>query len=221
VSGSASSPVLPRADWYFDFISPFAYLQFKAMAKIRARLDVTPRPILFAAVLDHHGQKGPAEIPLKRRFSYRFVQWQADRLGVPLRFPPAHPFNPLAALRLAVAGGADWALIDAIFDHVWGQGLAGDSAEALSAIAARFDLDAATAIADTTAKERLRDHTAQAIAAGVFGVPTVAVGGELFWGQDATPMLMAYLDAPDLFQSEAMRRLDTLPVAVERRAARG
>jgi len=75
--------------WYFDFISPFAYLQWP---KVRALLDdreVVLRPIVLAAVLAARGQKGPAEIPGKREFTYRHVLWQARREGVTLRFPPA------------------------------------------------------------------------------------------------------------------------------------
>jgi 2-hydroxychromene-2-carboxylate isomerase len=213
--------VAPRpADWYFDFISPFAYLQFKSLPALRTRLALRPKPILFAALLDHYGHKGPAEIPQKRRFTYRFVQWQADRLGVPLRFPPAHPFNPLSALRLAIAGGNDWALIDAIFDRIWAQGERSDRAVDFSGIAARFGItDVDAALADARVKSELRANTEAAIAAGVFGVPTVAVDGELFWGQDATPMLLDYLDAAAVFSSAAMQGIDALPAAIQRKPA--
>jgi 2-hydroxychromene-2-carboxylate isomerase len=215
----AAGDAMPRpATWYFDFISPFAYLQFKAMAALRPRLALTPRPILFAALLDHYGHKGPAEIPQKRRFTYRFVQWQADRVGVPLRFPPEHPFNPLAALRLAVAGHCDWALIDAIFERIWVHGQRSDRASDFSELAARFGIaDVEMALADAGVKSALRANTEAAIAAGVFGVPTVAVDGELYWGQDATPMLLDHLDAKPVFSSVAMQRIDALPAAVERK----
>jgi 2-hydroxychromene-2-carboxylate isomerase len=206
------------ADWYFDFISPFAYLQLKALDPVHARLDLKPKPILFAALLEHHGHKGPAEIAEKRRFTFRFVQWQADQLGVPLKCPPAHPFNPLTALRLAIAGGGDWALIGAIFERIWAQGLPGDSAADFVELARHFGIDdVALAIADANVKAQLRANTDAAIARGVFGVPTVALDDELFWGQDATPMLLDYLDATPVFSSAAMRAIDTLPVAVERR----
>lgn len=208
---------LRPADWYFDFISPFAYLQFKSVPALRSRLALQPKPILFAALLDHYGHKGPAEILQKRRFTYRFVQWQAERLGVPLRFPPAHPFNPLAALRLAIAGGNDWGLIDAIFDRIWAQGERSDCGADLSDLAARFGIaDVDAALADATVKSALRANTEAAIAIGVFGVPTVAVDGELFWGQDATPMLMDYLDGSALFSSAAMQGIDALPAAIQR-----
>lgn len=56
------------ADWYFDFISPFAYLQFVRLGELAgARLRL--RPVLFAGLLQHWGQLGPAEIPAKRRCS--------------------------------------------------------------------------------------------------------------------------------------------------------
>ena len=105
--------------WYFDFISPFSYLQLDKVHEWRKRLDITPVPIAFGAVLKHNGQLGPAEIPGKRAFTYRFVQWQAEHAGIPLRFPPAHPFNPLAALRLCIAAHTTWDSVAAIFNHIW------------------------------------------------------------------------------------------------------
>ncbi|MDZ4813407.1 MAG: 2-hydroxychromene-2-carboxylate isomerase [Pseudomonadota bacterium] len=216
--GPASSDRRRAADWYFDFISPFAYLQLKALGPVRTQLALQPRPILFAALLDHHGHKGPAEIAQKRRFSYRFVQWQADRSGIELRFPPAHPFNPLAALRLAIAGGNNWALIEAIFERIWTQGLPAERAAHLADIAARFGIvDVDAALADATVKSTLRSNTDGAIAAGIFGVPTVAINGELFWGQDATPMLLDYLNDASIFASESMQRIEALPAAVVRK----
>ena len=131
------------ARWYFDFISPFSYLHWQ---KVKALPEaVVPVPIVFGAVLAACGQKGPAEIPGKREFTYRHVLWQARQEGVVLRFPPAHPFNPLAALRLCVAAGATPAAVDAIFDWIWKEGRAGDSAEALLPLADRLGIDAAAA----------------------------------------------------------------------------
>ena len=125
------------ARWYFDFISPFAYLQLPKMLALRERIAITPVPIALGAVLAHHGQLGPAEIKGKREFTYRFVQWQAERDGIALRFPPTHPFNPLAALRLCLAAGSTWEAVSAIYAHLWRDGLAGDTPEALAAWRAR------------------------------------------------------------------------------------
>lgn len=207
---------MATAVWYFDFISPFAYLQLPAMRTLHARIGVAPVPIVFGAVLAQHGQLGPAEIPGKREFTYRFVQWQAGRTGLPLRFPPAHPFNSLAALRLCLAAGGGWDAVQAIFDHVWRDGHAAgaDDLRELARSLGMDDVDAAIARADV--KEALRTNTQVAISAGVFGVPTLALGNELYWGNDATPMIEQRLADPALFDGAEYRRLANLPVGVER-----
>jgi len=198
--------------WYFDFISPFAYLQLPTILSLRGRLDIVPKPIVFGAVLKHHGQLGPAEIPRKREFTYRFVQWYAERAGVTLHFPPAHPFNSLAALRLCLAAGGDWASVSAIFEHLWRDGRSGSSADELGEVARALGVrDAAEALAGDAAKSALRSNTEAAIAAGVFGVPTLQIGDMLFWGNDATPMIEDWLAQPDRFRSGEYARIAALP----------
>jgi 2-hydroxychromene-2-carboxylate isomerase len=207
-----------NADWYFDFISPFSYLQLGKIQTLRERLEITPVPIVFGAVLKHHGQLGPAEIPGKREFTYRAVQWTAEREGVPFRFPPAHPFNPIAALRLAIAAGTTWPAISAIFEHIWKQGRAGDDANALADVGRDLGIDdVAAAIAREEVKAALRANTESALAVGVFGVPTLRIGAEFFWGNDATPMIQSWLDEPRRFADSEYRRIAQLPRAVERR----
>lgn len=207
-----------QADWYFDFISPFAWLQLRKVLALRERIAVRPVPILFAAVLEQHGQLGPAEIPGKRGFTYRFVQWQAARQGLPLRFPPAHPFNPLQALRLCIAAGTSWPAVERIFEHIWQNGHPADSVDSLRDVAAALGIpDAETALAADAVKQQLRDNTAQALAAGVFGVPTLRLGQELFWGDDATGMALDYLDDPHCFERGEYARIALLPQAVQRK----
>ncbi|GAB3099769.1 DsbA family protein [Lysobacter terrae] len=205
--------------WYFDFISPFSYLHWQ---KVRALPEaVTPVPIVFGAVLGACGQKGPAEIPGKREFTYRHVLWQARQEGVSLRFPPAHPFNPLAALRLCVAAGATPQSVDALFDWIWKEGQPGDSWEALAPVAAALGIDRDAAQGDV-AKAQLRANTEAAIAAGVYGVPTLAFdgapfNGTLFWGNDAHDFALAALRNPALLEDAEMQRVSQLPVGLQRR----
>ena len=203
--------------WYFDFISPFAWLQMPRMRELARQHSITARPIVLAAVLKHHGQLGPAEVPGKREFTYRMAQWTAESAGVSLRFPPAHPFNSLAALRLAIASGSHWTAIDAIFKHLWMHGRSGENAEELASTAHALGIaDVAAAISAAAVKEELRANTEEAIASGVFGVPTLRAGNELFWGQDATPMLEKFLDDPAYFDSDEYRRLAGLPSTAQR-----
>jgi len=201
--------------WYFDFISPFAYLQWPKVRALMAEHAIMPVPILFAAVLDARGQKGPAEIPTKREFTYRHVLWQAREAGVPLRFPPRHPFNPLPALRLCIAAGASTASIDALFDWIWVQGRVADSTAALEPVREALGLPAGVADG-AEVKAMLRHCTEIAVSAGVFGVPTLALGNALFWGNDAHAFAVAVLHEPALLDEVEMRRVAGLPVGVQR-----
>jgi 2-hydroxychromene-2-carboxylate isomerase len=202
--------------WYFDFISPFAYLQWRKVKVLLDEREVELVPVVLAAVLAAHGQKGPAEIAGKREFTYRHVLWQARREGVALRFPPAHPFNPIAALRLCIAAGSTPQAIDAIFNWIWARGEAGHSVEALLPVAAALGIDTDT-INDDATKLALRANTDAALAAGVFGVPSLAFGGELFWGNDTHEFALAALRDPAVMADAEMQRVTALPVGVSRR----
>ena len=205
------------ADWYFDVISPFAYLQLVRFDRLPRDLDVTCRPVLFAALLGHWGHKGPAEIEAKRLHTYRFSQWRADREGIPLRYPPVHPFNPLKALRLCIACGGDAATVRTVFDHIWRDGIGIDSEAGWQALAGRLGIDDADGLVSAPeVKDALRPSTAEAIAAGVYGVPTFRVGGELFWGDDATGMMLDYLADPHLFETGELERVSRLPAGAQR-----
>jgi 2-hydroxychromene-2-carboxylate isomerase len=204
-------------DWYFDFISPFAYLQWRRLRRDHPDVALNPKPLLFAAILNHVGQLGPAEIPQKRRHTYRMVLWQARQAGIPLIFPPAHPFNPLPALRLCLAAPDRIAAVDALFAHLWEHGRQGDSIEALAEVAATLGIDdPAAAIARAEVKQALLANGNEAIALGVFGVPTLRVRDELFWGNDATELALAYRADAGALDAE-MRRVDSVPEAVQRR----
>jgi 2-hydroxychromene-2-carboxylate isomerase len=212
--------VPPPADWYFDVVSPFSYLQWKARGRFADRVRLRPVPVVLGAILDHWGQKGPAEIAPKRLQTYRACQWRAAQLGVPFRFPPAHPFNPLGGLRLIVALDAAEAAVDAVFDAAFGEGRDISDPAVLEAVGRSLGAgDVAARIADPAVKQRLRANTEAAVVRGVFGVPATAVGGELFWGEDSTGMMLDFLADPALFDTPQMRRLASIPAGVQRRGA--
>jgi len=209
-----------NADWYFDFISPYAYFQFFHLDRMPADLRVACKPVLFAGLLGHWGHKGPAEIPAKRRHTYRFCKWHADRHGIPFTMPPAHPFNPLPALRLAVLCEGRRDAVGAIFNAIWGEGVDAGSGAGWTQLSARVGLDPEDAAQRTSAPEikaALRANTDEALAKGVFGVPTFAVDDELFWGADATDMFLDYLADPERFRSGEMARIDTVPIGQARK----
>jgi 2-hydroxychromene-2-carboxylate isomerase len=208
------------AEWYFDFVSPFAYLQSEELHRFAGRVQVRLRPVLFAALLAAHSHKGPAEIPRKRAFTYRFALWEARRLSIPFKMPHEHPFNPLPLLRLAIACDSRFDAVQGIFRFVWRDGRLPDLpiewAELALSLGVR-DPDAAIAAQDV--KDELRRNTDEAIARGVFGVPTLAIDGELFWGADATEMARGYAANGCRYSDPEYARIGALPVGVTRKPA--
>lgn len=206
--------------FYLDFISPYAYLAFEGLpqALMGHSYSVTYKPVLFAALLKHHGQLGPAEIPAKRDWTYRQVQWLAHSHGIALQLPAAHPFNPLALLRLALAcdlqGEPNRYVCETVFRHVW-RGAA-DATDATRLAALTQQLAPKRAVNGDEVKAQLKAHTDQAIALGVFGVPTFAVDGKLFWGFDALPMLRDYLRGDAWFAGPQWDAAAQLPASVNR-----
>ena len=212
-----SAPQSTRVSWVFDVISPFSYLAFPRLEELPAGVELEVVPVLLAAVLDHFGQRGPAEIPSKRRFTYRFVLWRARRLGLPLRMPPAHPFNPLAALRLIIAAGSSSRAAGIVLRAVFGEGRDVSDPSVIAELAVQLGVaDPHGALADPAIKQRLRDNTSWACSRGVLGVPTLVIGEELFWGHDAVDMALDYLRDPGAFADPDMRIIDTLPIAAAR-----
>ena len=206
------------ADWYFDFLSPYSYLQLTRFDRLPPDLEVNLRPVLFAGLLGHWQHKGPAEIPAKRVQTYRWCHWYAARHGIPFRMPPAHPFNPLRPLRLAIACDVEPALVRALFDAIWAEGRDPSNEEEWQALTARLAVaDADEAIARPEVKEALRRGTEEAAERGVFGVPTFIVGDELFWGLDATDLMLDYLNDPSSFATGEYARISDLPIAQARR----
>ncbi len=205
------------ADWYFDFVSPFAYLQSEQLGSLAPRIAVRYRPVLFAGLLEANGQKGPAEIPAKRVFTYRFCVWQAMRLGIALKFPPEHPFNPLPLLRLAIACDCTPEAVHRIFRFVWRDGRLPDLPIEWAELVHDLALpEADRLIATQEVKDELRRNTDEAIARGVFGVPTLALGDALFWGADATAMAVDYAAAGCRFADPEYARVADLPVGAAR-----
>ena len=193
--------------FYFDFISPFAALAFEQLplTLMGQSYGVTYKPILFAALLKHHGQLGPAEIMPKRDWTYRHVQWLAHSLGQEFQLPAAHPFNPISLLRLAVATNAQGTpnryVTETIFHHIWRGGADATDAGRLATLVAK--LAPPREINADDVKAQLKSNTDEALALGLFGVPTFLVDEKVFWGLDALPMLRDYLMGDDWFSGPA------------------
>jgi len=193
--------------FWFDPISPYAWLAFEQLPQALEGLSysVDYRPVLFAGLLQHWSQKGPAEIEPKRVWTYRDVAWRAHRQGTRLDLPARHPFNPLPLLRQALACSDDGAInryvAGTVLRHVWQDGHDALDPERLAALAADLaeQIRPGQDMHSEGPKALLRANTEAAQAAGVFGVPAFVVDGKVFWGLDGLPMLRAYLEGDDWF----------------------
>jgi 2-hydroxychromene-2-carboxylate isomerase len=191
--------------FYLDYISHNAWIawtQIHALAG-KYQCSVTPVPVLFAGLLQAHGQLGPAEVPPKVRWMLRNTLRKAVQLNIPLNPPASHPFNPLLALRvssLEMDAATRQQLVDSLFRATWAEGLDVTNPAVVARIAAESGLagrDVLAEAAEPAAKDRVRKQTDEAIRLGVFGVPTMQVGDELFWGYDDFPYLELYLAGRD------------------------
>lgn len=208
--------------FHFDFISPYAYLAFEQLPEILQGISYSAsyRPVLFAGILKHHGQLGPAEIAPKRDWTYRQVLWQADKMHIPMQMPTSHPFNPLPLLRLAIAcntaatGEVNRYVCETIFRHVWQPGLDAGNVQRTDALAEQ--LLPAHDVQSEAVKNSLKKNTEDAIAQGVFGVPACAVDDKIFWGLDALPMLRDYLSGAPWFEGNGWDKAGQVAAGIVR-----
>jgi 2-hydroxychromene-2-carboxylate isomerase len=205
-------------DWYFDFISPFAYLQWHRLKREAPELDLRPIPLLFAGLLKVWENKGPVEIAPKRSWTYAHCLWIAEQQGIPMRLPTGHPFNPLPLLRLSIALGSSHAVVDRLFAYVWRDGHLPSDPVAWPVLLKELGQTEESLQSDEI-KQTLRRHGDYAAAAGVFGVPSAIVKDELIWGLDATDMLIACAADDPFFKSEAYRSAFNLPSGLAKPAS--
>ncbi len=206
----------------FDVISPYAYLAFERLPQVLQGVshEVSYQPVLLAGLLQHWGQKGPAEIAPKRDWTYRQVTWLAHQHGIPFQMPAQHPFNPLALLRLSLgctpAGRTPnrW-VCEQVLRHVWHGGADAADAGRLAALTQRLAPPRDPAC--TEVKDELKTATAEAAERGLFGVPTVEVDGRVFWGLDGLELLSAYLRGDPWFAGPQWDAAAKLPVGAQRK----
>ena len=214
---------MKQITFFLDFISPYAYLAFKALPQALEGLSygVRYQPVFLGGLLKAKQQLGPAEVPMKREWVYRQSQWLAQAQGVRLDLPAAHPFNPLGLLRLAVAsdpqGNPNRYVCETLFRHVWEGGQ--DAADAQRLQALTTELAPARDPNSDEVRDQLKAHTDSAIAQGVFGVPSYAVDGQVFWGLDALPMLRSCVAGDGWFSGPQWDAAAQLPSGIPARKA--
>lgn len=212
--------------FYFDYLSPYAYFAWRRLPALARQYDceIDAHPVVFGKLLDKWGQLGPAEIPPKQQWLNQYCLRYAALNGFEYNPPKQHPFNPLAALRLSlkpVSGADQHKVISALFEAGWSRGADLGDLPTLIDLLAEQSIDGETLsgkIIDPKVKDALVNETTMAIERGVFGVPTIIVDGNLFWGNDQIEHVALSLSGQDPLDREKLTALQNRPRAIDRKA---
>jgi 2-hydroxychromene-2-carboxylate isomerase len=124
----------------------------------------------------------------------------------------------LGLLRLASACDADGQpnrfVCEKIFQHVWCTGL--DAADTTRLMDLQAELTPVLDPGSAQVKQALQSNSQEAIDKGVFGVPSFVVDDKVFWGQDALPMLRAYLQGHAWFEGPDWQASASCDVGIKR-----
>ena len=198
------------ATFYYDIVSPFAYLYVKQRQRLENKLDIKPVPIFLGGLLRACDNKGPGEVIAKRPHTYQFCVWQAEKLGIPFRFPERHPFMTVAAQRLLVEQDADWSMVERAFDFVWVEGK--DPNLSWPEFCSYLGLPSNTSKPENPeVKAKLIANTDQAKTDGAFGVPALVVKQHCFWGLDTIDWVLDYLARPGMFEEASYTNASNIP----------
>lgn len=182
-----------RLDFWFDYSCPFAYLGSTRVAALAEKMgaELTYKPMLLGGVFRELGTPQrlfETHVPPKAHHNALDMKRWADLYGVPLRMPAGHPMRTVEALRATLVAGCDRRVIEGFYRAYWVDGRAPSDPETLKDVLRAAGQDAEgvlSRIGEPSVKDDLRKRTDEAIALGIFGVPSYVVDGtKLFWGQD-------------------------------------
>lgn len=209
--------------FYFDYISPYAYLAWQKIVPLckKYNLDIKPIPIVLGAILTQNETKGPAEILSKRAYTFKDVFRSARKDQTPIKFPPSHPFNPLPALRATcfMEGHEKYFdFISDLFNICWKDGKDLSDLTLISHVLRKYGTEnGAEKVQEIEIKENLKDKTNQALLKGIFGVPSMVINEEIFWGNDRFGFLEDYLSGKDDIDEKELEIALKIPRGIDRK----
>jgi 2-hydroxychromene-2-carboxylate isomerase len=187
--------------FFFDFMSPFAYLAHDRVCELAKtyKLDLSYWPMDLAAAKIAAGNSGPAnrDIPVKLRYLLTDINRWAEKSGMPVKFPASldsHRVN--AGTFYAMIHGDVEQYVRTAFTLGWGRGGDLNSDELLAELASTMGWSAHDFIEHCNAGKELANYqnsTNHAIDKGVFGVPTVMLKDQMWWGNDRLDFVEEYL----------------------------
>jgi 2-hydroxychromene-2-carboxylate isomerase len=177
------------ATFYLDLGSPYVYLASERLERFHFG-PVTWRPVSLGALFKFSGRSSWGLGP-RRELGMGEIEARARSYGLPpMQWPDGWPSNYLNANRTALAAeehGVLESFVRTALRMAFVEGADLSNETTLLSAVERVGLDpdlVRERIADQEIKDRLREYTDEAFAAGVTGVPTLRIGERLFWGDD-------------------------------------
>jgi 2-hydroxychromene-2-carboxylate isomerase len=179
-------------EFFYDFVSLPSYIAWKCLPPMLEAVgaELVLRPVLVGGIFKATGNAGPLALPAKKDWYMRDLALWCKKRGVVVNPSPYLPFRSLPLMRgsfVAAERGETLHYVEALFDAIFVQARNLGDLQVVAATLAAAGLDADAylqAIDRSDIKQRLLDATQQAVDRGVFGVPTLVVNGQLFFGQD-------------------------------------
>lgn len=203
---------MKELNFYFDFLSPFSYFAWNKLEG-NTELKINYKPVALGPLLNHWGIKGPGEVTPKREFLLKECLRYAAKNNLEFTTPKTHPFNSLYALRLALkstAGEMQGEVIKTLWKAGWQKRIDMGDPDELQKVLKEAGLPYEELYEKSFSKEakvELKANIQEAISFGAFGVPTMVVDAELFWGNDAIENMISFIRGEDLLDQKKLEDL--------------
>ena len=175
-------------DFYFDIISPYAYIAYKKILKIKD-INFKLKPILLGGLHNLAGITAPAFNKYKMKNMQNDCELVAKKNNISFKWNSKFPINSLNIMRgyLCVKDNKKEEYLNNFFEAYWKEDLDLSNEENIKIILKKLKIDEHdffNLIKSQDTKDKLKQFTQEAFEKEVFGAPTFIVNNKIFWGQD-------------------------------------
>ena len=175
-------------DFYFDIISPYAYIAYKKILKIKD-INFKLKPILLGGLHNLAGITAPAFNKYKMKNMQNDCELVAKKNNISFKWNSKFPINSLNIMRgyLCVKDNKKEEYLNNFFEAYWKEDLDLSNEENIKILLKKLkidDHDFFNLIKNQDTKDKLKQFTQEAFEKEVFGAPTFIVNNKIFWGQD-------------------------------------
>ena len=175
-------------DFYFDIISPYAYIAYKKILKIKD-INFKLKPILLGGLHNLAGITSPAFNKYKMKNMQNDCELVAKKNNISFKWNSKFPINSLNIMRgyLCVKDNKKEKYLNNFFEAYWKEDLDLSNEENIKILLKKLKIDEHdffNLIKNQDTKDKLKQFTQEAFEKEVFGAPTFIVNNKIFWGQD-------------------------------------